>query len=99
MRIDFYFTGDSRYFVVLNANEIGRVYRFDDALNGFASHYGSDTDMFQFLDSELSPSCIVSVHTTIREFTPCVFISYDAEHISSEDLASYLIPYTSDIPF
>ena len=99
MRIDYYFTGDSRYFVVPNVNEIGRVYRFDDALNGFVTYYGADTDMFQFLYSELSPSCIVSVHVTVRESTPCVFISYDAEHIPSEDIASYLIPYTSDCPF
>lgn len=92
--------GDHRSFEFSRdeVDHLERCYRPDTTLYGFSCVYGSDSDMFQFLDSQLSPSCVEEVRMVATNYGNLCSIYFDCQHIDFAEIASRLVPFADD-PF
>lgn len=99
MIVRFFFSGDSSYysFSDLFLREYCDQHR-DICPYGVRNVYGSDTEMFNYLDSVLYPSCLERISTSVNGNESFVVLFYNVAHIPLDDMERFFIPL-DDLPF
>lgn len=98
MRITFVFKGDESYysFHPVFLKEYSSLHR-DSFPFGLRNSYNRETDMFSFLDSEISPSCLEKVITISNGDEFEISFLYNIDHIPFDSLEPYFIPLAEDL--
>lgn len=99
MIVRFVFAGDLSYYS-FSDDFMGKYcsQHNDICPYGVRNTYGRDTDMFNFLDSVIYPSCLERITTTIGDDGSYVVLLYDVSHIPLDDMERFFIPLDA-LPF
>lgn len=93
MTVRFVFRGsDSFYSFPSDFLEKYNFLQSDTVPCGVVGVYKSDTEMFSFLDSVVSPSCLKGITMSVDDSETYFCLFYDISHVSLDELERFLIP-------